>query len=125
MLVFLTLHSSYSNIPHTKSLEYSYIWLSFYYYPASKFQWLLNDLQYNFQEFHFLKLVFTNSIIQSIPKNFPCLNTLLPYSLLLLLLLVVVFLHLHLLLSYPPFRAQLKDNLLQKLFLISLESIAN
>ena len=62
MLACLTLLSSYSNIPHAKLLEYSYIQPSLYYFLDRKFQCLTNYLQYNIQKFHFLKLFFTNSI---------------------------------------------------------------
>lgn len=62
MLACLTLLSSYSNIPHAKLLEYSYIQPSLYYCPVRKCQCLHNYLQYNIQKFHFLKLFFTNSI---------------------------------------------------------------
>ena len=62
MLACLTLLSSYSNIPHAKLLEYSYIQPSLYYFLDRKFQCLPNYLQYNIQKFHFLKLFFTNSI---------------------------------------------------------------
>lgn len=62
MLACLTLLSSYSNMPHAKLLEYSYIQPSLYYFLDRKFQCLPNYLQYNIQKFHFLKLFFTNSI---------------------------------------------------------------
>ena len=62
MLGCLTLPSSYSDIPHAKLLEYSYIQPSLYYCLVRKFQCLPNYLQYNIQKFHFLKLFFTNSI---------------------------------------------------------------
>lgn len=64
MLACLALLSSYSNIPHAKLLEYSYIQPSLYYCPVRKFQCLPNYLQYNIKN-----SIFSNYSLQTLSES--------------------------------------------------------
>lgn len=63
------------------------------FYSVWNLQWFLHYLQYNFQEFYFLKLVSTNPIICPLKKNIHYVNA--SYLLLLLLLRIEISMYIN------------------------------